>query len=86
MNEKTKIEFMMSQLDNLDGLGLKLYWTPGAARPYWASQPSFAFDVCVAHPSDFLEAAGYNCFVDDRDYSGYDELLSLEIEPPPAGD
>ena len=82
MNEKEKIEFMMSHLDNMNGMDLALYWTPGAAKPYWASQPSFTYDVCVATPQDFLEAAGYDCFVDDHDYSGCDEMLTLEIEPP----
>jgi len=53
IGEKEKIEFMMSHLDNMNGMDLALYWTPGAAKPYWASQPSFTYDVCVATPQDF---------------------------------
>ena len=81
---KKTVAYTMENLDNYDGMGLALYWTPGASDPYWASQPSFMYDKAVATPQDFLEAAGYDCFVEDHDYSGCNDMLSLEIERPEA--
>ena len=61
-----------------------LYWTPGASKPYWASSPSFAHDVCVATPRDFIEAAGYDTFEGMDDETIAEETLSLEVERPEA--
>ena len=82
MEKKTTLKYNISHLDNMDGMGLKLYWTPGAQKPYWASNPSFTYDVCVAVPSDFLESAGYDSFNEDHDYSGNDETLEYEVSIP----
>lgn len=77
-----QVTYCLSELDNYDGLGLNLYWTPGAASPYWASHPNFMYDRCVATPYDFLQAAGYDCFNDDHDYSGNDEAITITVTRP----
>jgi hypothetical protein len=49
-------------LARVDSNGLRLYATPGSNKPYWASTPSFMYDVCVATVSDFATAAGFDTF------------------------
>ena len=58
--------------------GVNLYWTPGATKPYWATQASFREDVCVATPRDFLNAAGYDTW-EGMDDIICDEQVALDI-------
>ncbi len=79
------IKITERQLQIYDTNDCRLWWTPGASAPYWASQPNFMDDEGVAHPSTFLESAGYDCFGDEPLEDGDDgDIFELEVERPEA--
>ena len=73
------VTIMMSEADSYTKMGMKLWLTPGSSKPYWATNASFQDDKVVATGWDFLEASGYDAFVDDGDYSECDEPLTITI-------
>lgn len=77
-----RVTMKLSELHHLANIDARWWWTPGAAAPYWATQASFMYDVCVASPFDFLEGAGYDTFPENEDYSSYDEELEFDVERP----
>ena len=72
-----KIKMTWENLAAMDDNGMALYATPGAAKPYWNSQPSFMYDECVARPSDF-ESCGISYY---REYE-CEDVFSVEVELP----
>lgn len=81
MAQKTiKVIEMMSTLDGYAKQDLALWLTPGSSCPYWSHNANFKYDQRVATPYDFLATVGYDAFVDDGDYSGCDEALTIEID------
>lgn len=74
-----------SELLTLEDNEMGLWGTPNSNGElggfYWASCPNFQNDECVATPSDFLEAAGYDSFCRDEDYleSCGNEEYSLDV-------
>lgn len=74
-----------NELLTLDDNDFNLYATPANTGSlgghYWSSRPNFQDDVCVASPSDFLQAAGYDSFCRDSDYleACGNEEYSLEV-------
>ena len=87
---KITVTETLNDLARYDFNGLKLYGTPGAHKPYWASQPGFMYDEVVATVNDFAQAAGYDDFgFEDSDMQDYLEAegetkVSIEVEMPEA--
>lgn len=77
VHEMTTVNMQITgeRLAAMDDNGMSVYCTPGG-KPYWASQPIFMYDICVATPRDFLESNGY----DELDDSILEETFSLEVE------
>ncbi len=73
-----------AELQAMRDNGMALYWTPGAAEPYWASQPQFALDTPVATPEDFLRAAGYETWSELAE-GEEGEMLTLTVSRPNVG-
>lgn len=74
-----------AELRAMQDNGMALYWTPGADEPYWAARANFTHDVCVAVPTDWLAAAGYDAWSEDEELHGEEgELLSLTLQRPPG--
>jgi hypothetical protein len=80
MSQTIKVTENLSTLDGYASLDLSLWLTPGSDRPYWSNNANFKYDQRVATPYDFLEAAGYDCFNDDHDYSGNDEAITIKVD------
>ena len=72
---KVTVTKTWEELAAMDDNGMGLYATPGADRPYWASQPSFMYDECVASVYDF-EWQGISYSREDE----CDEVFSIEVE------
>lgn len=83
MAQKITVSEMLSDVDNYSKLEMSLWLTPGSSNPYWDSSASFAHDVVVASPWDFLEAAGYDAFDEEADYEECDEEIEIEVELVP---
>jgi hypothetical protein len=86
---KVTVTETLNDLARADSNGLRLWATPGASEPYWASNASFMYDKVVATVRDFAEAAGFeNGFgFEDEDMQDYLEAegeteYSLEVEVP----
>ena len=61
----------------MDDNGMAMYLTPGSDRPYWASQPSFSNDRCVATVHDF---SSYGCEYQREDGSfELEDVFEFEI-------
>jgi hypothetical protein len=79
MAEKMIIEMTWERLAAMHDNGQSLYATPGAARPYWASNANFTYDECVATVWDFATRDGIEYSRDPDGWEG-DEILVAEVE------
>jgi hypothetical protein len=61
------------KLQQMDGLDLAVYHTPGSSRVYIANGPQFQNDRCVATVQQLLDTLGYDG-VDGLDASDIAEL------------
>lgn len=81
MSNKITVTMSWGRLAAMDDNGMALYATPGAAQPYWASQPSFMYDECAATVHDFKTEYGEKyerdpeSFEEDENFSAKVELL-----------
>jgi len=78
MAKKMLYTITADELGINDDNDLKLYCTPGSIAPYWASQPNFSNDVCVATVQDFLSDAGFDSI---EGFEG-DFTFDMQIELP----
>jgi hypothetical protein len=86
---KVTVTETLNDLARYDSIGLYLWATPGATRPYWASNASFKYDTIVATVNDFAGAAGYDDGFGFEDEGSQEYLeaegeteYSLEVEMP----
>jgi hypothetical protein len=73
--KKITVTMTWEQLAAMEDNGLALYATPGAAKPYWAAQPSFKDDTRLATAGDFEYCGIPYCREDECD-----EVFSVEVE------
>jgi len=76
MPKKIVVSKSWNDLAAMDDNGMALYATPGDDHPYWASQPSFMYDECVAIPRDFKVYYGEAFSREDE----CDEVFTAQIK------
>ena len=65
-----------NKLQQMDGLDLSVYHTPGDSRVYIANGPQFRDDRCVATVQDLLDTLGY----DSSDGLDSSDIAELTVE------
>jgi hypothetical protein len=55
-------ERLMAMYDN----EMKVYGTPNSYEPYWASHPSFMYDVCLATVDDLIDQGEWDALDEDE--------------------
>lgn len=68
----------VSELQEKERAGERLWGTPGEGEPYWAKEPRFPIDEGLAEPEDFLSANGYTAMTQVP----ADHVLGFMVEMP----
>ena len=74
------VQITGERLGAMDDNDMSVYCTPGSSSVYWASNPSFMFDTCVATPQDFYDAHGIDREDVNKDGEYDDEIFDLDVE------